>query len=114
MMEGMAWYPEIGRFVEESDQIGWNRAAILGQTVVNDLFGGENPIGHQIRANDERFIVVGAMEHRGKGIQYGWDLDNTVIMPLWTAQQRFNGSDEIHAGRSGQRHQPTPGRDGSS
>ncbi|MEO2003757.1 MAG: ABC transporter permease [Candidatus Poribacteria bacterium] len=95
MMEGMAWYPELGRFVEESDKVDWNRAAILGQTVVNDLFGSENPIGHEIRVNDERFVVVGTMQHRGKSIQYGWDLDATVIMPLWTAQRRFNGTDEI-------------------
>ena len=95
MMEGMAWYPELGRFVEESDKVDWNRAAILGQTIVNDLFGSENPIGHEIRVNDERFVVVGTMEHRGKSIQYGWDLDATVIMPLWTAQRRFNGTDEI-------------------
>ncbi len=95
MMEGMAWYPEVGRFVEESDKVDWNRAAILGQTVVNELFGEEDPLGHEIRVNEERFLVVGTMQHRGKSIQYGWDLDNTVMMPLWTAQQRFNGTDEI-------------------
>ncbi|MBT3268644.1 FtsX-like permease family protein [Candidatus Poribacteria bacterium] len=95
MMEGMEWYPEVGRFVEESDKVDWNRAAILGQTVVTELFGSEDPLGAEIRVNDERFDVVGTMEHRGKSIQYGWDLDNTVIMPMWTAQQRFNGSDEI-------------------
>jgi putative ABC transport system permease protein len=85
----------MGRFVQESDQVDWNRAAILGQTVVNELFGDENPLGTEIRVNEQRFLVVGTMQHRGKSIQYGWDLDNTVMMPLWTAQERFSGSDEI-------------------
>ncbi|MDA1191321.1 MAG: ABC transporter permease [Candidatus Poribacteria bacterium] len=95
MMEGLEWYPESGRFVEEADEFDWNKVAVIGATTAYELFDDQDPVGQQIKINGKRFTVVGVMESRGKSIQYGWDFDSTAILPLSTTQARFNGNDEI-------------------
>ncbi len=95
LMESWAWYPEDGRFVEESDEIDWNRAATIGVDVADQLFPEEDPVGMQVKIGGERFTVVGVMTSRGTSIQYGWNLDNMVFIPLSTAQVRFRGNDEV-------------------
>ena len=95
LMESWAWYPEDGRFVEEADEIDWNRAATIGADVADALFPDEDPVGMQVNIKGERFTVVGVMSQRGTSIQYGWNLDNMVFIPLVTAQARFRGNDEV-------------------
>ncbi len=95
LMESWAWYPDDGRFVQESDEIDWNRAATIGVEVADVLFPEEDPVGMQVKIGEERFTVVGVMSQRGTSIQYGWNLDNMVFIPLTTAQKRFRGNDEV-------------------
>ncbi len=96
LQEGMDWDTSIGRFIDETDDIDWNRIAVVGSTVALELFEDADPVGSQINISGQPFTVVGVMEERGRSIQYGWDLDNTVMMPITTAQARYEGNDSIH------------------
>jgi putative ABC transport system permease protein len=64
--------------------------AVVGQTVVKELFGGEDPIGQQIRVGRTPFTVVGTLKAAGSG--FGGDNDDVVLIPYTTAQARLTGS----------------------
>ncbi|MBN1953722.1 MAG: ABC transporter permease [Anaerolineae bacterium] len=81
------WYPVVGEFISSQDLEGRSRVAVLGQTVVDNLFpDNPYPIGETIRINNVPFRVIGVMEE--KGGTFG-DQDNTVFVPLTTAQVRL-------------------------
>ena len=64
---------------------------ILGQTVVDELFGFENPIGKSIRINNRPFLVLGTLKEKGAGLT-GDDQDNLILMPFTTLRQKIRGS----------------------
>ncbi len=68
---------------------------VVGRDVVNELFRGEDPIGAVIRLDDVRFSVIGVMEQRGRSLRFGWNLDESIFVPITTVQQRFTGNDRI-------------------
>jgi putative ABC transport system permease protein len=76
-----------GRFFGEDDIEAHRRLAILGRTVVQELFGDENPLGRPIKVADAEFRVVGLMEHKGNTL--GFDLDDLVFIPSSTAMDLF-------------------------
>lgn len=85
-------FPEIrsfkvarGRFLVESDIEGRRRVAVVGQTVVEDVFDGADPIGEVISVRGQPFTVVGVMEEKGETM--GQDQDNVVLVPITTLQR---------------------------
>ena len=64
---------------------------ILGQTVVDELFGFENPIGKTIRINNRPFLVIGTLKEKGAGLT-GDDQDNLILMPFTTMRQKIRGA----------------------
>ena len=81
------WSFEIGRSFEEDELLSGKRVAIIGKTVVKNLFGEINPIDEIIRINKVPFTVVGILEAKGGSV---WrDLDDTIIVPLKAAKQRL-------------------------
>lgn len=64
---------------------------VVGNTVVNELFNGENPVGKTIRLKNIPFVVIGTLEPKGQGID-GSDQDNIVIIPFTTLRQRIMGN----------------------
>jgi putative ABC transport system permease protein len=86
------FYPEFGRFISAEDLVGRSRVAVLGQTVVEDLFPeGAYPIDQVIKINQVPFKVIGVMEEKG-GSGFGGDEDDVIFVPLTTAQARlFSG-----------------------
>jgi len=82
------WYAEVGRFIDQEDMNSRARVALLGRSVVDTLFP-ENPypLDQSIRINGVPFRVIGVLEEKG-GSQFG-DQDNTVLIPLTTAQSRL-------------------------
>jgi len=81
------WSFEIGRSFEEDELLSGKRVAIIGKTVVKNLFGEINPIDELIRINKVPFTVVGVLEAKGGS---AWrDLDDTIIVPLKAAKQRL-------------------------
>ncbi len=82
------WHPAEGSFITHEDVASHARVAVLGTTVVDRLFeDDEYPIGQTIRINNILFRVVGVMEKRG-GSGFG-DEDNTIFVPITTAQTRL-------------------------
>ncbi len=82
------FYVELGRFISEDDVVGNARVAVLGQTVVEKLFGDNvYPLGQTIKINKIPFRVIGVMEEKG-GSAFG-DEDDVVFVPLTTAQVRL-------------------------
>jgi putative ABC transport system permease protein len=68
-------------------------AAVLGPTVKRELFREENALGQFVRIGGSRFRVVGVMEPKGQML--GFDLDDTVYIPVANAMKTFN-LDEVH------------------
>jgi putative ABC transport system permease protein len=66
------------------------KVCILGQTVVDNLFGGIDPIGQIIRIKKVPFTVIGIMETKGQSI-IGQDQDDVIYIPLTTAQKKIVG-----------------------
>lgn len=87
-------YPILGRFITENDLRINARVAVLGQTVLEELFPvGVNPIGQDIKINRVPFRVIGIMDEKG-GTAFS-DEDDVVIIPLTTAQSRLFGGRSI-------------------
>jgi putative ABC transport system permease protein len=66
------------------------RVAVIGKTVADNLFGEFSPLGQTIRINKAPFRVIGVLEAKGQS-SMGQDQDDTVIVPLTTAQERLLG-----------------------
>lgn len=80
---------EEGSFFTTQDVETRARVAVLGKTVAENLFNGVTPIGQTIRINNAPFQVVGVLEAKGESA--GGNQDDTVIIPLKTAQERLMG-----------------------
>ncbi len=84
------FFVEKGQFFTEEENKAFLRNAVLGQTVVNNLFGGRNPIGETIRIGRIPFSVIGVMESKGVDLN-GFDQDDQIFIPIQTALRRvFN------------------------
>ncbi|NPV29061.1 MAG: FtsX-like permease family protein [Firmicutes bacterium] len=82
---------ESGAFFSNEDVARAALVAVLGQTVAANLFPpGANPIGAAVRLNNLEFTVIGVLASQGSGMG-GIDQDDTVYIPITTAQMRFTG-----------------------
>ncbi|MEG6586392.1 ABC transporter permease [Dendrosporobacter sp. 1207_IL3150] len=79
-----------GSFITNQDVETRNRVAVIGPTVATNLFGDVNAVGQTIRINKSPFKVIGVLESKGQSAG-GMDQDDTVIVPITTAQERLMG-----------------------
>ena len=84
------WNLTSGYSFSESDMRSATRVALVGQTVAENLFGDVDPVGKTIRINQSPFVVLGVLERKGQSMD-GRDQDDTVIVPLTTAQRKMFG-----------------------
>jgi len=85
------WDLRLGAFFTEADVDTAAPVCVLGQTVVDNLFNEENPIGQTVLVQSVPCKVVGVL--RAKGISAtGQDQDDFVVMPFTTAQKRITGT----------------------
>jgi putative ABC transport system permease protein len=84
---------EYGMFFDDAAQRSKSRVAVLGTTVIENLFGDEDPVGKVIRINRVAFTVIGTVKKRG-GTGF-MDPDDLVLVPLSTAQGRLFGTDDL-------------------
>jgi len=90
-----AYKVEKGRFFTEQEDIASARVAVLGQTVVVNLFGeNANPVGKTIRINGIPFKVIGVLAK--KGALGPMDLDDQIMVPLRTAMYRLFGTEYLN------------------
>lgn len=85
------WDLAYGRLFSETDVKNASKTAILGQTVVHELFGDLDPLGRVIRIKGIPFQVVGVMKKRGQN-SMGHDQDDVVFIPISTAQKKVMGT----------------------
>ena len=80
-----------GRNFSEGEARGGATVALVGQTVVNELFDGMDPIGTRIRINRTPVTIIGVLEEKGAN-NFGQDQDDVIWMPLDTVRSRINRS----------------------
>jgi ABC-type antimicrobial peptide transport system permease subunit len=86
------WPVVSGVFYTQRDEDTANRVVLLGQTVVDQLFGpGQDPVGAVIRIKDVPFRVIGVLQAKGQ-TAWGQDQDDVVVMPFSTAERRVLGT----------------------
>ena len=85
------WQPSTGVVFTPTDLRSANRVVLLGQTVVNHLFGDEDPLGKILRIKNNPFTVVGVLSSKGQSLD-GRDQDDTALIPFTTAQRKVFGN----------------------
>lgn len=86
------WPTRLGGFITDEDLAQGSLVAVIGQTVVDNLYtGAQSPVGSQLQINGLNYTVIGVLTSRGAEGS-GSDQDNSVYIPITTAQQRLLGS----------------------
>jgi putative ABC transport system permease protein len=89
------WALAAGQAYSARDEETAARVAVLGQTVVEMLFGvGQDPIGSTIRIKNVPFRVIGVLEPKGQTM-WGQDQDDVVLVPFKTAERRLRGAEIV-------------------
>lgn len=83
-----------GAFFGAGEVRSSGRVALVGETLVRDLFDGADPIGLQLRVGTVPFQVIGVLDSMGID-PHGWDRDNEVIIPYTTMMRRVLNVDYI-------------------
>lgn len=86
------WEIEDGIMFTDKDVKAAKPYVVIGQTIVDELFGLQNPIGKTLRLKGKPFTVIGTLKAKGDGLM-GDDQDNIILMPSSTLRQRLEGSD---------------------
>ena len=85
------WDVVSGRFFTDQDVKSATKVALLGQTVVENLFGDQNPVGQTIRIKNVPFTVIGVLDRKGQSPR-GDDQDDAIYVPITTAQKKLFGT----------------------
>jgi putative ABC transport system permease protein len=80
--------PALGRFLPDDEPRRARAFAVLGSTLRTELFGHGSPLGERIRIGGESYRVIGSMEPKGQML--GFDLDDTVYIPIGRAMAMFD------------------------
>lgn len=93
-------YPQIislkiteGSFLKESDDSSSRKVAVIGPTVKINLFGDSSTIGKTIDIAGLKYQVMGVLGPRGS--VFGIDFDNSIYIPISSAQRHF-GIDRLN------------------
>jgi putative ABC transport system permease protein len=89
-----SWNIASGSFFTERDVRAKSKVAVLGKTVVDNLFPNSDPVGERIRIRNTPFKVIGVLESRGQS-PFGSDYDDVILAPSTTVQSRLSGEQHI-------------------
>jgi putative ABC transport system permease protein len=90
MLEIRGWSLSSGRSFTEQELGGAAKVCVLGQTVVDNLFGGIEPVGQIVRIKKIPFMVIGVLSPKGQ-TTWGQDQDDLIFVPLTTGQKQVFG-----------------------
>jgi putative ABC transport system permease protein len=82
------WKVARGRFFDETEVKASAKVAVLGQSVVDNLFPDGRPLGKIVRVGQVPVRVIGVLEVKGDS-QFGGDQDDIVVVPYTTAMKRM-------------------------
>jgi len=84
-----------GRFFTEEEETNLSRVVVMGMQATKDLFNEDNPIGKRIKINDYKFTVIGILEERGASAFGASNQNDTIFIPVATAQKLFLGINHL-------------------
>ena len=90
-LDARSWPVVAGAAFTDSDVRSATRVALIGQTAAQNLIGDESPLGKTIRIRQSPFVIVGVLGIKGQGMD-GRDQDDSILIPLTTAQRQVFGS----------------------
>jgi putative ABC transport system permease protein len=90
-LDARTWSVISGNAFTDSDVRSATRVALIGKTAADNLFGDEDPVGKTFRIRQSPFVVLGTLAVKGQGMD-GRDQDDTILIPLTTAQRQVFGS----------------------
>ena len=82
-----------GRGFEEAEQRAGAAVCVIGQTVVDEMYGLQEPLGSTLRVGRTACQVVGVLEAKGQSM--GQDRDKAVLMPIKAVQRRLVGELDV-------------------
>jgi putative ABC transport system permease protein len=85
---------DYGRRFEPGELTSGAAVCIVGKTLVEEIYLGQNPLGTMLRVHRTACRVIGVLEE--KGTSMGQDPDKAVLMPIKAAQRRLVGSLDVH------------------
>ena len=91
MLNVRDWPLASGRSFTDQDVKSSTKVCLLGQSVVDNLFGDIDPMGQVIRIKKVPFTVVGVLTKKGQSPR-GDDQDDTILVPVTTAQKKLFGT----------------------
>ena len=86
------WTIVAGTAFSQKEVDSFANACLVGQTVIEQLFGSEDPVGKTIRVGGLPFRVIGVLGSKGQSA-FGNDQDDVIMMPYTTAQHKVKGID---------------------
>ncbi|HSS38731.1 MAG TPA: ABC transporter permease, partial [Polyangia bacterium] len=92
-----SWKVEHGRGLLDSDMDASAKVVVLGQTVVDKLYGAVDPIGQTVRIKNIPFEVVGVLARKGQSAM-GQDYDDAAFVPQTTFQTKIQGGLQKYIG----------------
>jgi len=88
-----SWEVEDGTMFTERDIRAKTKVAVLGASVVENMYGGVSPVGQTIRIQKTPFKIIGVLKAKGQS-SGGQDQDDTILVPLTTAAFRLRGDSQ--------------------
>jgi putative ABC transport system permease protein len=88
MLEIRHWDMARGQFLPDTDLNIASPVVVIGDKIRDELFAAQTAIGEWLRVGDRRFRVIGVLASKGRSI--GVDVEDTIIIPVASAQQLFN------------------------
>ena len=90
-----AWELQSGSFFTDKEIRSRKKVAVLGKTVVDNIFPGMDPVGQKIRVRNTPFTVIGVLKEKGQDAR-GQDQDDMIFAPSTTVLYRLKGDDHIN------------------
>jgi ABC-type antimicrobial peptide transport system permease subunit len=88
-----------GSMFSDEDVTALREVCVVGQTVADELFGDESPVGQQLRMNNRPLRILGVLSRKGANM-YGQDQDDIVILPWTTLKFKVVGQSAQKANQS--------------
>jgi putative ABC transport system permease protein len=91
-----AWELSSGTMYTENDDKNMAKVAVLGKTVVDNLFSDKDPIGSEVRIRNVPFKVIGVLTEKGSSAGPGGNQDDCIYAPTRTVLNRIAGGKNIN------------------